>query len=186
MCVLGWQLCQQCSCTAAEQTKLGCDVWRAIRPAESNRPGSLSARHQLGSRALKVKQARLPSSVTPAGPEGKWGRPGSLDPWAENLQSLSSFLRSLFPCTNPRPAGQGLWGSRELLSHCSYYNLIITCLNSSHYCIIITYDYNLQVQYYLTLFQPSSWSPPPPPPPPPPFYFIIFYFIVSLFLFNCS
>ena len=83
---------------AAEHTKSGCDVCRAIKPAESSRLGSLSAWHRLGPRARRAKQASAVlqfSTSWAAGPEGPGqpskGRPGSLGPSAENLWSLSSF-----------------------------------------------------------------------------------------------
>ena len=55
-CVFVGDDCARC---AAEQTKLGCGVWRAIKPAESSRLCCLrlSAWHQLGPQVRQAKQA---------------------------------------------------------------------------------------------------------------------------------
>ena len=83
---------------AAEQTKPGCDVWRPIKPAESNRLCSLSAWHRLGPRARRAKQATTVTMafrgrrwcstcqcVAPAGPASPTGSGGcratSFHPW---------------------------------------------------------------------------------------------------------
>ena len=63
---------------AAEQTKPGSGVSRAIEPAQSRRPASLSAWRRLGPQARRAKRARRPSSVAPAGPEGQPSEAGQL------------------------------------------------------------------------------------------------------------